>query len=128
MPERLTPGALTVFANYSRQFSMPISMISQQMSTVFAALAGAERVFNVMDQEPEQLDAPDASAMPEMRGDVRLEHVSFGYNPDKTVLKDITLYAAQVRKSRSSARQAPAKLLSPTCSTVSMTYPRAALR
>ena len=94
----LTPGALTVFANYSRQFSMPISMISQQMSTVFAALAGAERVFNVMDQEPAQLDAPDASAMPEMRGDVRLEHVSFGYNPDKTVLKDITLYARPGQK------------------------------
>ena len=52
-----TPGALTIFADYSRKFSMPINMISNQTSTIFAALAGAERVFAVMDQEPEQPDA-----------------------------------------------------------------------
>ncbi len=88
-----TPGGLTVFANYSRQFSMPINMISQQMNTVFSALAGAERVFRIMDEEPETPDAPNAEQMPDMRGDVRLEHVTFGYRPDKTVLKDISLYA-----------------------------------
>ena len=89
----LTPGALTVFAQYSRQFSMPINMISQQMSTVFAALAGAERVFAVMDEPPETPDAPDAKCLPEIRGDVVMEHVSFGYLPGTTVLKDISLYA-----------------------------------
>ena len=88
-----TPGGLTVFANYSRQFSMPINQISQQMSTVFSALAGAERVFAVMDMEPELPDAPDAVDMPAMRGDVVLENVTFGYNPDKTILKNISLYA-----------------------------------
>ena len=88
-----TPGGLTVFANYSRQFSMPINMISQQMTAVFSALAGAERVFAVMDAEPEQQDAPDAVDMPEMRGDVVLQNVTFGYNPDKTILKNISLYA-----------------------------------
>ena len=94
----LTPGALTVFANYSRQFSMPINMLSQQTSTVFAALAGAERVFAVMDMAPEEPDAPDAKDMPDMKGFVQLEHVSFGYVPEKTVLKDITLYAKPGQK------------------------------
>lgn len=94
----LTPGALTVFANYSRQFSMPINMLSQHTSTVFAALAGAERVFAVMDMAPEEPDAPDAKDMPDMKGFVQLEHVSFGYVPEKTVLKDITLYAKPGQK------------------------------
>jgi ATP-binding cassette subfamily B protein len=93
-----SPGGLTVFANYSRQFSMPINMISQQMSTVFSALAGAERVFAVMDSEPELPDAPDAFDPPLLRGDVVLDGVTFGYNPDKTVLRDISLYAKPGQK------------------------------
>lgn len=88
----LTPGALTLFANYSRQFSMPINMISQQMTTIFAALAGAERVFEVMDTAPEMADTDDAST-DEIKGEVVLNDVSFGYVPDKTVLKHISLYA-----------------------------------
>ncbi len=91
-------GDLTVFANYSRQFSMPINMISQQMSTIFAALAGAERVFNVMDMSPEEPDAPDAEKMPLMRGYVELKDVSFGYVPEKTILKHISLYAKPGQK------------------------------
>ena len=66
------PGDLTVFANYSRQFSMPINMISQQMSTVFAALAGAERVFAVMDAEPETADKDDAVSADGIQGNVEL--------------------------------------------------------
>ena len=87
-----TPGALTVFAGYSRQFSMPINQISQQMTTIFAALAGAERVFAVMDAQPEEPDREQAVA-PEIRGDVVMEHVTFGYVPEKVVLQDISLYA-----------------------------------
>ena len=87
-----TPGALTVFAGYSRQFSMPINQMSQQATTILAALAGAERVFAVMDAEPEAPDREGAEAT-EIRGDVVVEHVTFGYVPEKTVLKDITLYA-----------------------------------
>ena len=87
-----TPGALTVFAGYSRQFAMPINQISQQATTILAALAGAERVFAVMDEAPEAPDAEGAQET-EIRGDVVLEHVTFGYVPEKTVLKDITLYA-----------------------------------
>ena len=89
----LTPGALTVFANYARQFSMPINQISQQMATIFAAMAGAERVFEVMDTPPEPADAPEPHSADHMRGDVELSHVTFGYNPDKIVLRDISLYA-----------------------------------
>ena len=88
----LTPGSLTVFANYARHFSMPINRISNQMSAVFAALAGAERVFAVMDSDPEALDALDAHT-DKIVGDVVLEDVTFGYVPDKTVLKNISLYA-----------------------------------
>ena len=92
------PGSLTVFANYSRQFSRPINTLSMQMSTIYAALAGAERVFNVMDTEPEAPDLPDAIPMQDIRGDVRFEHVTFGYVPEKTVLHDLTLYAKPGQK------------------------------
>lgn len=88
----LTPGALTVFANYSRQFSMPINMLSSQMSTIFSALAGAERVFDVMDTEPEAADAENAVTSG-IKGEVVLNNVTFGYVPEKTVLKNISLYA-----------------------------------
>ena len=90
---RLDPGALSVFANYSKQFSMPINNLSAQTSAIFSALAGAERVFAVMDEAPEQLDAEDASEMADMRGDVVFDNVTFGYNPDKVILKNLTLYA-----------------------------------
>ena len=88
-----TFGALTVFATYSRQFSMPINQLSQQMSTIFAALAGAERVFAIMDLDPEEPDAEDCVEMTEMRGDVAMTDVDFGYVPEKQILKKISLYA-----------------------------------
>lgn len=88
-----SPGGLTVFANYSKQFSMPINMLSSQMTNVFSALAGAERVFAVMDENPEAPDCEGAVDMPEMKGDVVLDNVTFGYVPGKTILKNITLYA-----------------------------------
>ena len=53
-------GGLTVFVNYSRQFSRPINEVAMQVNTIFSALAGAERVFAVMDAEPEKEDAKDA--------------------------------------------------------------------
>ena len=87
-----TPGGLTVFAGYSRHFSMPINQISMQISTIFAALAGAERVFKVMDADPEEPDVIDA-IYDDISGDVVLNDVTFGYVPDKTVLKNISLYA-----------------------------------
>lgn len=90
---RLSLGGLTVFVNYSRQFSRPINEISMQINTIFSALAGAERVFKVMDEEPEEADKPDAVEMANVKGEVIMEDVSFGYNPDKVILKHINLYA-----------------------------------
>ena len=92
------PGDLTVFANYSRQFSMPINQLSMQINTVFSALAGAERVFAVMDAQPELADRENAVSAENMKGFVKLENVTFGYNPDKVILKNISLYAKPGQK------------------------------
>lgn len=94
----LGAGDLTVFANYSKQFSMPINMISQQMSTVFAALAGAERVFNIMDMEPEDAGRTEKGRCDEIKGEVVFENVDFGYLPDTRVLHGISLYARPGQK------------------------------
>ena len=86
-------GGLTVFANYSKQFSQPINEISMQMSTVFSALAGAERVFDIIDKDPELQNRENAISDGEIKGDVVFDKVTFGYNPDKIVLKDLSLWA-----------------------------------
>ena len=114
-------GGLTIFVNYSRQFSRPINEISMQINTIFSALAGAERVFDVMDREPEQEDKTDAVSIAErngkrvwvvpeenenyvnlnnteVRGAVTVEKVTFGYVPEKTVLKEVSLYAKPGQK------------------------------
>ena len=134
-------GGLTVFVNYSRQFSRPINEVAMQVNTIFSALAGAERVFAIMDEAPEAGDAPDAISIregiegktcyviprthrlvsgesaddggnfltdlvkedkdyyyKEVRGAVTLTDVTFGYNPDKTILKHISLYAKPGQK------------------------------
>ena len=92
-------GGLSVFVGYSAHFSMPINMLSQQMATVFSALASAERVFAVMDREPEEPDTETDVPFPQdAKGLVELSHVTFGYNPDKVVLRDITLTAKPGQK------------------------------
>lgn len=90
---KLSVGNLSVFVNYSRQFSRPINEISMQVNTIFSALAGAERVFKVMDEKPEEENLADAIPMEEIKGEVIMDHVTFGYNPDKVILKNIDLYA-----------------------------------
>ncbi len=90
-------GGLTVSLNYTRRFNRPINEISMQMNTVFAALAGAERVFEVMDCEPER-DGEDCAEIGEIKGHIVLDHVSFGYTPEVTVLHDISLYAKPGQK------------------------------
>lgn len=94
----LTPGALSVFANYAKQFSMPINNISMQMSTIFSALAGAERVFAVMDKEPEPECPEGAIDSGTIKGNVVLENVTFGYDPGRDILKNISLYAKPGQK------------------------------
>lgn len=102
-------GGLTIFVNYSRQFSRPINEISMQVNTIFAALAGAERVFEIMDQdsETEYGEVPKAyktkkdyriTAFPKAEGEVVFEDVTFGYEPEKVILKDISLYAKKGQK------------------------------
>ena len=128
-------GGLTVFVNYSRQFSRPINEVAMQVNTIFSALAGAERVFAVMDEAPEAEDVenaitieetedgkhyyviPKANAFvkehgkpegtahenelnyyAEVKGAVTLKDVTFGYLPDKTILKHISLYAKPGQK------------------------------
>lgn len=91
-------GGLTVSLNYTRQFNRPINDISMQMNTVFAALAGAERVFEVMDAEPEKKAGEETCPMEEIRGEVVFDHVTFGYRPGVPVLHDISFYARKGQK------------------------------
>ena len=90
-------GGVTVFVNFSRQFSRPINEISMQVTNIFSALAGAERVFAVMDEEPEA-DLEGKIPFSEQNGTVTMENVTFGYVPGTTVLKDINLYAKKGQK------------------------------
>ena len=85
-------GGLTVFVNYSRQFSRPINELAQQVTNIMSALAGAERVFNVMD-ETEEIDDGKKLVLDKVHGDILVEGVTFGYNPDKTILKDVSVFA-----------------------------------
>ena len=122
----LTLGSLMAFMVLSRSFNMPISQISNQINAIVMALAGAERIFDLMDEEPEEdegyvtlvnarIDAdgtvhecPEHTghwawrhphqadgtvSYTELKGDITMEHVDFGYVPEKTVLHDVTLYA-----------------------------------
>ena len=127
----LTLGSLMAFMILSRSFNMPISQISNQINSIVMALAGAERIFDLMDQEPEQDEgyvhlvnavvhedgsitesdkrtghwawkhyhkAEGTTTYTELKGDIYMEHVDFGYVPEKTVLHDICLYAKPGQK------------------------------
>ena len=118
-------GSLGAYLLYVKQFSQPIAQISQQVNIVLAAMAGAERIFAVMDEQPEQDEGkttivrvekngdtltevsrrtghwawkrPDGDLV-ELRGDVRFDHVVFGYSDEKIVLHDISLFAKPGQK------------------------------
>ncbi len=90
-------GGLTVSVNYTRQFTRPITEIYTQMNNVFSALAGAERVFEVLDLRPEGEDDQPVE-MAEIQGHVVIDHVNFGYVPEVPVLRDISLYAKPGQK------------------------------
>ena len=127
----LSLGSLMAFMTLSRTFNQPINQISQQMNSIIMALAGAERVFDLMDQEPEvdegyvtlvnaKIDengnitesaertghwawrhphqADGTVTYTELKGDITLHEVDFGYVPEKTVLHDITLFARPGQK------------------------------
>ena len=89
----LTPGNLSSFVLYSRKFSGPINEMANIISELQSACAAAERVFRLIDEEPEAADIPGAFVLPETAGDVRMEHVRFGYDPEKIIIHDLNLHA-----------------------------------
>ncbi len=88
-----TVGAIAGFINYSRQFSRPLNEIATLYNSIQSAIAGAERVFAIIDEEPDLVDAPNAKALPQIKGDVIFDNVSFGYNAASPVLKGVNLHA-----------------------------------
>lgn len=91
-------GGLAAFMQYSRQFGRPINEISSQYNSLQAAMAGAERIFQVLDEIPELADAADAIELKDVKGDVQLIDVTFSYDPGKIILKHITLQAKPGQK------------------------------
>ena len=89
----MTLGNISSFIQYSRKFSGPINEAANIISELQSAAAAAERVFRLMDEEPEVLDRADARMLDEVQGDVSLEGVSFGYVPDKVIIKNLFLHA-----------------------------------
>ena len=75
----LTPGALFTFTLYLANFFDPVQQLSQLYNTFLSATAALDRILNVLDEEPEVVDAPQAYELPRIRGDVRFERVRFGY-------------------------------------------------
>ncbi|MDQ3541746.1 MAG: ABC transporter ATP-binding protein/permease [Chloroflexota bacterium] len=89
---RTTVGTIAAFINYSRQLSQPINQIANLYNQIQSAIAGAERVFEVLDEQPE-VDAPDAKSVIDLRGDVVFTDVSFSYDGTVPVLKHVDLHA-----------------------------------
>ena len=88
----ITVGVVFSFLLYMKNFARPISEIANLFNTIQSALAGAERVFQVMDEEPEQ-DAPEAKDVTDIEGNIEIQDVTFSYIPGKPVLKHATITA-----------------------------------
>ena len=84
---------ISAFVLYSRKFCGPINEIANIINEIYSALAAAERVFALMDQEEETADLPGAEVLDEVEGEVEARHVNFGYLPGKTVLRDLNFRA-----------------------------------
>jgi len=88
-----TVGTIASFINYARQSGRPLNHIAQLYAQIQGAIAGAERVFEILDEVPELVDAPDAQPLEQVAGDVVFEDVCFGYEPDVPVLKQVAFHA-----------------------------------
>lgn len=86
-------GGLAAFLQYSRQFGRPINELASLYNSIQAAIAGAERIFQVIDEEPEQADTPGAISLRNVKGDLEMKDVYFGYKPEKLILKGVSLHA-----------------------------------
>ena len=90
---KLKLGDLSSFVQYSRKFSGPINEIANIIAELQSAFAAAERVFGLMDAEPEPEDAEDAQVLTDVRGDVRLENVDFSYVPGTPIIENLSMHA-----------------------------------
>ncbi|MDF2958275.1 MAG: multidrug transporter ATP-binding protein [Paenibacillus sp.] len=88
-----TVGVIVAFLNYSKQFGRPINELANQFNMIQSAIAGAERVFEVMDVKPEQEETGGKSLLEHVRGEVVFNDVSFSYKPDSPTLKNVSLTA-----------------------------------
>jgi len=86
-------GIIAAFITYGQNFINPLRQLANMYNSIQAALAGAERVFEVIDTNPEIADVDEAYPLDMLHGDVRFEHVNFSYVPDKPVIKDMSLEA-----------------------------------
>ena len=86
-------GDLSSFVQYSKKFSGPINEFANILAEIQSAFAAAERVFGLIDAQPEAPDAEDATVLADPQGDVQLEHVDFSYEPGKPIIEDLTLHA-----------------------------------
>lgn len=91
--QSISLGDLSSFVLYSRKFSGPINEAANILSELQSATAAAERVFRLIDEAPEPADAPDAVELTDVKGDVRMEHICFGYLPGQTILHDLSFHA-----------------------------------
>ncbi|MCR8964891.1 ABC transporter ATP-binding protein [Brevibacillus halotolerans] len=89
----ITIGIITAFLNYSKQFARPLNEMANQFNMLQSAFAGAERVFEVLDEEQEFADQAVADSLEQVEGKVEFKDVTFGYKPDKPVLQEINLIA-----------------------------------
>ena len=86
-------GNISSFVLYSRKFSGPINEVANIINELFSALAAAERVFGLLDQPEELKDAEGARTLTDVEGNVALNKVSFGYDPDRTIIHDLSMRA-----------------------------------
>jgi ATP-binding cassette subfamily B protein len=91
--EAATVGTVTAFLLYVQQFFRPIQILSQFYTQAQSAMAALERIFFLLDEPTDLKDAPDAIAMPPIRGEVSFDRVTFGYNPNQLVLKQVDILA-----------------------------------
>ena len=89
----MSVGDISSFVLYSRKFSGPINEAANIFSELQSALAAAERVFRLIDEEPEPADMEGAEELSQVSGEVRAEHISFGYLPEKTIIHDLSFTA-----------------------------------
>ncbi len=89
----ITLGGVAQFVQYSRKFAGPINEFSNIIHEFQSAFSAAERVFAILDEKPEREDAPDAKRVTDVKGDVSINNVTFGYTPDKTILKKVSVNA-----------------------------------